>query len=186
MSSNSSQIARENGEAVVMHALPVSGGIVVFSSLPGTGGDYHGDLDHLASWRPALVICIATPAELVAAGSHGLSQDVQDKGSRWVHLDVSNDDDPATTLRTTWPQVSAQARRALLGGGRVMLHAPDGSGLCSMVLLRLMIEAGDAPDEAQDRLRSFFPQTIADSRQLDWALQADRGAVPFVRHGGRA
>ena len=39
--------------SVVMHALPVGGGIVVLSAVPGDQGGYAQDLDHLASWRPA-------------------------------------------------------------------------------------------------------------------------------------
>ncbi len=168
--------------AVVMHALPVGGGILALSPLPGAGGDYRGDLDHLASWRPAMVISIATQAELVDGGAQLLGQHIQDKGARWVHVAMPRGSGPTAVLETTWPDVSKQARRALLGGGRVLLHSPKGQGRCGMVALRLMIEAGEAPDEALDRLSAVCPETIGSEEQMAWAMRADRGAVTFVRH----
>lgn len=172
------------GEAVTMHALPVGGGIVVFSAMPGTAGDYPGDLEHLASWRPAMVLSIVSAQELASAAAQTLGQDVQDKGARWVQLPIRQDGTVGAGLQD-WAEISAQARRALLGGGRVMLHSLHGGPRCGMVLLRLMIEAGEAPDEALDRLEAICPVALGTPEQLAWALQADRGAVPFVRHPDR-
>lgn len=172
----------ETVTAVVMHALPVGGGTVVLSALPGAGGDYRGDLDHLASLRPALVICITTEGELSARGAVALGADIQDKGARWVQLSVPSDGASLSDLNRQWQGVSQQARRALLGGGRVALLSPRGAGRCGMVLLRLMIEAGDAPDEALSHLRRSVPVALGSEAQMAWGMGARRAVVTFVRH----
>ncbi|EBA07477.1 protein-tyrosine phosphatase family protein [Sagittula stellata] len=171
--------------AVVMHAWPVGGGIVAISPLPGAGGDYRGDLDHLASWRPAMVLSLVTPGELVDAGAMNLGQNIQDKGTRWVHLAVGPGGLPSASQMEAWPTVSEQARRALLGGGRVLVNSRNGGGRCGMAVLRLMIEAGEAPDEAEERLKSVCPEAEGTAEQMDWARAAPRGAARFVRHPDR-
>ncbi len=168
-----------------MHALRVGGGIVAMSPLPGAGGDFYGDLDHMANWRPALVISLVTHVELVEAGAQDLGQDIQDKGNRWVHLAVRPGAGANANMAEVWPQVSEQARRALMGGGRVLMHSLRGGGRCGMAVLRLMIEAGEAPDEALDRLTAVHPGAIGTSEQIAWALDAQRGAAQFVRHPQR-
>ncbi|GGF48716.1 hypothetical protein SAMN05216376_10325 [Mameliella alba] len=167
---------------VVLHVLPVGGGILAFSQLPGTGGDYRGDLEHLSSWRPAMVISLVSHVEMLEAGAKTLGQDVQDKGTRWVHMPIKRGEAPNATVEEDWPKVSTQVRKALLGGGRVMLHSRDGKGRSGMMALRLMIEAGEAPDEAEARLQSVQRGAHLESWQRNWSLQAEREPVPFVRH----
>jgi len=172
-------------EAVVLHALRVGGGIVAMSPLPGAGGAYRGDLEHLAAWRPALVISLVTHVELVEARAQDLGQDIQDKGTRWVHLAVRPGAGGNANVEEVWPQVSEQARRALMGGGRVLMHSLRGGGRCGMAVLRLMIEAGEAPDEALARLTAVHPGAVGTDEQIAWAMAAERGAAQFVRHPKR-
>ncbi len=176
------QIRTGLAEPVVLHVLPVGGGMVSLSPLPGMGGAYRGDLDHLAHWRPAFVVSLVTHAELVEAGIKDLGPDIQDKGTRWVHLPIRAGEAPDDKLGATWPTISLQARKALLGGGRVMINSSEGLRRSGMLALRLMIEAGEAPDEAQTRLGTVQGGLFMNEEQLAWALKATREPVPFVRH----
>lgn len=166
---------------VVLHVLPVGGGIVALSPLPGAGGDYKGDLEHLASWRPAMVIALSTELEQMQTGAQELGQAVQDKGSRWVHLPVPEGGFPDGEAAELWAQVSAQALRALSGGGRVMLHSRHGGGRAGMAALRLMVEAGEAKDDAQERLAGVVPGAIGTAVQVAWAFDVELAPVPFLR-----
>ena len=173
---------RPISENIVIHALPVGGGILALSPLPGAGGDYKGDLVHIASWTPAFVISLVSHVELYEAGAQSLGQDIIDHGTRWVHLPIRDFEAPNESFKEAWPDVSERARRALLGGGRVLLHCRGGCGRSGMVALRLMIEAGEAPDEALERLRSVRPCAIETDDQMSWALEAERQPALFVRH----
>lgn len=169
-------------QGIVIHALPVGGGILALSPLPGAGGDYAGDLAHICEWTPAMVISLVTQVEFLQAGAQRFGQDIQDKGTRWVHLPVRDFGVPGPDVRELWGQVSEQARRALLGGGRVLVHCRGGCGRSGMVALRLMIEAGEAPDEALGRLRTVRDCAIETDAQMRWALEAERQPALFVRH----
>ncbi len=169
---------------MVMHALPVGGGILAIAPLPGAGGDYAGDLAHVHEWTPAMVISLVTDVELLQAGAQSLGQDIQDKGTRWVHLPVADFGVPGPEMQEAWPEISHRARRALLGGGRVLVHCRGGCGRSGMVALRLMIEADEAPDEALARLRGVRPCAVETDAQMAWAMAAERKPVQFVRHSG--
>jgi hypothetical protein len=184
--------AKPSAEAVVLQALPVGGGVLAMSRLPGSGGDYRGDLEHIASWRPALVLTVVTPGELEEAGAKDLGQDIQDKGSRWALLCVPPDHGPGDRFDAVWSQISEQARRALAGGGRVLMHSLHGGGRCGMVALRLMIETGERPEEARKRLETAFPGLLGSSAQMAWSREAARdpaedhaSAATFMRHMDR-
>lgn len=171
-------------EPVVLHVLPVGGGMLALSPVPGAGGDYRGDLEHLASWRPAFVISVVTEAELAEAGALHLGQWVQDRGTRFLHLPVRAGAAPSAELGKKWAAARDQVRRALIGGGRVMINSRGGDGRAGMLALRLMIEAGEAPDEAEDRLRAVHDAAIGTREQMAWALAAERDPATFVRHKG--
>ncbi|MDU8912796.1 protein phosphatase [Aestuariicoccus sp. MJ-SS9] len=167
---------------MIMHALPVGGGILALSPLPGVGGDYAGDLRQVAEWRPALVLSLVTEVELVAHGAHRLGADIQDSGTRWAHLPVEDFGVPDAAFAEAWPGWSEQARRALLGAGRVLVHCRGGCGRSGMVALRLMIEAGEAPDESLARLRGVRDCAIETDAQMQWAMAAERQPAVFMRH----
>ena len=168
---------------MILHALPVAGGILAISPLPGAGGDFAGDAAHLAEWRPGVVLTLTSAAEMAAAGASGIGHHVQDHGARWEHLPIVDFGTPDEAFLARWPKVSALARSALSGGGRVLVHCRGGCGRSGMVALRLMIEAGEAPDDALARLRTVRPCAVETTAQMHWAMSAPRQAALFLRRG---
>ncbi|KMK68525.1 protein-tyrosine phosphatase family protein [Puniceibacterium sp. IMCC21224] len=166
----------------VIHALPVAGGILAIAPLPGSDGDYAGDLEHIHGWAPALVISLTTDVEMLAGGAQNLGAQLQDQGTRWAHLPIADFGAPDAGFADKWTGISGQALQALAGRGRVLVHCRGGCGRSGMVALRLMIEAGEAADEALERLRTVRPCAIETDAQMEWALAAPRGAALFLRH----
>lgn len=167
---------------MIIYALHVGQGILALSPIPGGEGDYAGDVAHVVEWKPSIVMSLVTEVELVAARAGGLWRDLSDAGTRWEHLPISDFGVPDDAFEEAWPDVSASARRALTGGGRVLVHCRGGCGRSGMVALRLMIEMGEAPDDALDRLRHVRPCAIETDQQMAWALQAKREPAKFLRH----
>lgn len=153
----------------VIHALQLGEGIIALSPLPGRGGDYLADLEHLREWQPAIVISMTTDAEMVANGAGTLGQDLRDRGARWVHFPVEDYGVPDQALNAVWPEVSATARKALAGGGRVLVHCKGGCGRSGMIALRLMVDAGQKPADALAHLRRIRPCAVETDAQLKWA-----------------
>lgn len=170
-------------DSITIFALQVGGGTLALAPMPGAGGDYAGDLEHITSWRPAFVVSLVSGRELAGGGAAEIGAHIQDKGTRWLHLPIPDFGTPDETMLEAWPDVSDSLRRALSGGGRVLVHCRGGCGRSGMVVLRLMIEAGEAPDEALARLRSIRPCAIETKAQMRWAKAAERGAATFMRSG---
>lgn len=167
---------------MAIHAFSIGKGILAISPMPGNDGDYEGDLEHITAWAPAIVISLTTPVEMFVATTQDLGHRLQDRGTRWLHLPIEDLQAPSAEFMSDWIKASEAIRRALVGGGRVLLHCKAGCGRSGMVALRLMIEMGEAPDEALARLRAVRPCAIETSEQMDWAMKAERAAATFVRH----
>ncbi|WP_300546787.1 protein-tyrosine phosphatase family protein [Roseovarius sp.] len=155
----------------VIHALPVAGGTLALAPLPGGAGSYASDLEHLHDWRPALVISMTTLAEMTASGAANLGADLQDSGTRWAHVPVTDYGVPDPEVSEAWEFVARAALLALQGGGRVLIHCRGGCGRSGMAALRLMIESGEAPGAALGRLRGVRPCAVETEAQLLWAQQ---------------
>lgn len=155
----------------IVFALPVARGIVGISPMPGRGGHYAEDIAHLKDWKPALVVTLATEAEMTAAGAGGLGNDLQNSGTRWFAFPVPDLGAPGFRQEADWRAVSRPALAALEGGGRVLIHCMGGCGRSGMAALRLMIESGEAAEPALQRLRAVRPCAVETGDQLDWARQ---------------
>ncbi|NOD49127.1 MULTISPECIES: protein-tyrosine phosphatase family protein [unclassified Ruegeria] len=156
---------------LVIYALQVAGGTLALTSMPGRGGDYERDLDTIAAWKPGLVVSMTTDVEMLQNGAQEFGSDIQSRASRWVHLPIEDFGAPTPAVEEAWPSISAAARHALTGGGRVLVHCRGGCGRSGMVVLRLMVECGEQSDKALERLRALRPCAVETDAQLAWAAQ---------------
>ncbi len=168
---------------MVIHALPVAGGILAICPLPGGDGAYAEDVEHMREWQPALVLTLVTKVELVEGGAEGLGQAMQDSGSRWFHLPIDDMGTPDDTASDRWPEISRIALGALRGGGRVLVHCKAGCGRSGMIALRLMCEAGEDPAAALARLRQVRPCAIESDAQMAWAIKVRPPEFRHYRNG---
>ncbi len=160
---------------MTIHALPLGRGTLAVCPLPGRGGHYRKDLALIRDWQPGLVISLTTQVEMIAVGARFLGADVQGMGCRWRHLPISDFATPGPEIQRLWPETSQAARRALAGGGRVLVHCNGGCGRSGMIVLRLMIEAGEPAATALAHLRRIRPCAIETEKQMQWALAASAG-----------
>ncbi|WP_199910665.1 protein-tyrosine phosphatase family protein [Loktanella sp. Alg231-35] len=152
----------------VIHSLQAGGGVLAISPMPGRTRHYYTDWLRLIAWRPALVITMTTQAELERKGAGTLGADLANEGADWLHFPVP---DFGTPFGQDWPAARDQALAVLAKGGRVLVHCYGGCGRSGMMVLRLMIAAGEGPDEALARLRHIRPCAVETSAQMDWARQ---------------
>jgi len=174
---------REKGATLAefaIHDLPVLSGRLAISPIPGRTRHYATDRARLLAWRPRLVVTMTTLAELARKGSAGLPGDLAAHGIAWRHLPVVDFGAPGAEVEAVWPEVSALARGRLAKGGRVLVHCFGGCGRSGMAVLRLMVEAGEAPDAALVRLRAVRPCAVETEAQMLWARRdaARPGAGP--------
>jgi protein-tyrosine phosphatase len=155
--------------ALTIAALPLGGGTLALAPMPGRGGDYAADLADLRAFAPALVISLAPLAEMARHGAAGLPDDLAAAGIRWMPFPVADFGVPDAGTAALWPQVAAQVRAELAGGGRVLVHCLGGCGRSGMAALRLMVETGEPPLAALARLRAVRPCAVETDGQFAWA-----------------
>ncbi len=119
-------------------------------------------------WHPDLVLTMTTQAELDRKGAGTLGADLANEGVAWLHLPVA---DFGVPRDLDWPVVRDQVLGTLRGDGRVLVHCFGGCGRSGMMVLRLMIAAGEDADTALARLRAVRPCAVETDPQLHWAYQ---------------
>ena len=152
----------------VIHSLPVAGGTLAITPMPGRTRHYYDDWLRLMDWRPDLVLTMTTQAELERKGAGTLGADLANEGIAWLHLPTV---DYGVPVDLDWPAVRDQVLDVLRGDGRVLVHCFGGCGRSGMMALRVMIAAGENPDAALARLRAVRPCAVETDAQMVWARQ---------------
>ncbi len=149
--------------------LAVGGGMLGIGPMPGRGGGYARDLAEVLAWGPGLVLTMTTLEELAAKGSEGLPGDLAAAGVAWLHLPIADYGAPSGETLAAWPVAAARVRGVLAAGGKVWVHCMGGCGRSGTVALRLMVEAGEEPRAALERLRQVRPCAVETPEQFAWA-----------------
>lgn len=144
----------------------VADGVMGLCPMPGRTGDYPGDLAVMLAWRPSVVVTLAEAGELDARGAGTLPADLAAAGVAWLHLPIPDFGTPPKTLRADWPSISTRLRAT----PRVLVHCMGGCGRSGMIVLRLMVDAGEAPEPALGRLRAARPCAVETKAQIRWAV----------------
>lgn len=149
--------------------IAVGAGYVGLSPMPGYGGDYDGDIDTIAQWRPDVVISATTTPEMQHLGISSFGQDMRARSIKWVHLPVSDFGVPTSEIEPAWQAASARVTETLAQGGRVLVHCRGGCGRSGMIVMRLMVEHKEPPDLALIRLRKIRTCAVETNDQRLWA-----------------
>ncbi|MDX8347193.1 protein phosphatase [Cognatiyoonia sp. IB215446] len=153
----------------VINSLPVGGGELAITPIPGRTRHYYTDWLRLIDWQPAMVISMTAQAELDRKGAGTLGTDLANEGVMWWHCPVPDFNVPDGTW--DWNEVRTDALAILARGERVLVHCFGGCGRSGMMCLRLMIAAGEGADAALARLRAIRPCAVETEAQLAWAQQ---------------
>lgn len=165
------KVYREGGGMAefVVNEIEAGGGRIAITPLPGRGGRFQGDFVRLVAWDPSLVISMTPTSEMESRGAGSLGRNLAAMGIAWEHLPVIDFAAPAGEVEAAWPALSLVARSILVGGGKVLVHCHGGCGRSGMIVLRLMVELGEAPEAALARLRGVRPCAVETEEQFAWA-----------------
>ena len=139
--------------------IAVGGGLLGLCPLPQAA-----DVPALCDWRAGLVLTLVEQAE-IAALSPDLVATLAGAGLKQKQFPIADYAVPTGD----WPSLSAKLHAALGQGARIIIHCRGGCGRTGMIALRLMIEAGEAPQAALARLRLVRPCAVETEAQGAWA-----------------
>ncbi len=152
-----------------IYPLNVGAGQIALSPIPGRSGSYENDLSVVLDWSPDLVLSMTTQTEFDRMGAGGFGADLAAVGTFWRHLPIIDFGAPDAEIEAAWGEVSRLSADILTRGGKILTHCFGGCGRSGMSALRLMIEAGEAPDAALKRLRKTRPCAVETDAQQAWA-----------------
>lgn len=147
----------------VISPLPLHRGTLALCALPASAEARAAVLD----FAPLLILSLTPDSELSRLGAADLPEWCVAVGIRRLAFPVEDFQTPPEGA--DWPAINAPATAVLKDGGRVLVHCRGGLGRSGMVALRLMIEAGEAPDAALLRLRAARPGAVETEAQERWA-----------------
>ena len=142
----------------------VGPGVLGLAPMRGRGGDLLSDLRQLLSWRPALVVSLTEPHEMPEA-RQALGELCEGAGVPWVALPIED-----YGLPKGEGAILAEVDRHLRRGARVFVHCMGGCGRSGTVALRLMVMAGQGPEQAFADLRALRPCAVETEAQRLWAI----------------
>jgi predicted protein tyrosine phosphatase len=135
--------------------------------LPGRFGAALADLAEIARWSPDIVVSMTEPAEMARHNVEDMEGLLASAGLAHCAFPIRDFGTPDAP--GDWPALSARLHAILDHGGAVLAHCYGGQGRSGMVLLRLMVERGEAPEAALARLRAVRPGAVETDAQFAWA-----------------
>jgi rhodanese/phosphatase family protein len=111
------------------------------------------DLDALVAWGAVAVVTLNRIGEPGTVPLADLWRAVNARGMTWYHLAIFDGGAPDTTFETHWATAGAHLRRVLWAGRNILLHCRGGLGRSGTIAARLLVELGENPRVAVDRVR---------------------------------
>lgn len=150
-----------------LSTLPLRHGTLALSVIPA-GTVARGALLEFA---PDLVVSLTPAGEMARLGAGDLPDWLAAKAIAWHPFPVEDFATPPEGA--DWPALGRAAATLLDTGGRLVIHCRAGLGRSGMIALRLMVEAGEAPEPALTRLRAARPGAVETPAQYRWATGQD-------------
>jgi hypothetical protein len=162
-----------------------SGGVIGMTICPGRKGrsmaggswdrDLGLDLDVVRAWKPTLAIALLEDHEYSALGIPDFRASVIASGLPWVFAPIVDGGIPDAAFLDAWETLGQRAREALHAGGRVLIHCRAGLGRTGLVAAMLLVELGEDPESAIERVRKARPGTVETRAQETFVRSLQKG-----------
>ena len=133
--------------------------------------DMHTDLAAIADWGAVALVTLMESHELDLLGVSGLGDAVLAQGMSWYHLPVQDVSVPNIAFEAQWADAGSVLRTQLLSGQSIVVHCRGGLGRTGIVAARLLIELGEKPVTALERVRAARPGAVETAEQEKYVLQ---------------
>lgn len=130
------------------------------------------DLAVIHAWGASTVVTLLEPAELDWLGVADLGERVRALAMHWWHLPIRDGEVPDARFTARWPEAGADLHGRLDRGERLLVHCRGGLGRTGLVSALLLIERGEAPEQAIARVREIRPGAIETAAQEHWVRRA--------------
>ena len=142
--------------------------------------DLDPDLDRISRWGATAVVSLITREEIRDLEVQDLSLAVADRHMEWWHLPIPDGQPPGAEFEKAWVHAGAAIRDRLRLGFDVLVHCKGGLGRAGTVAARLLVEFGERPDDAIDRVREARSPNALETRDQERHVQQCETVVPVL------
>jgi ADP-ribosyl-[dinitrogen reductase] hydrolase len=153
---------------------PCPGTSIFPSRRAGWKPDLVADLDVIGAWGAVGVVTLIRAGEPTAPQLDDLRRGIEARGIEWHHAPISDGDIPDADFESCWRNVGTRVRTLLHEGQSVLLHCLGGFGRTGTIAARLLVELGEDPRTAIQRVRSSRPGAIMTEKQKQYVLACRR------------
>ncbi len=127
--------------------------------------DLEKDLEAVQAWGATTLVTLLEDHEFDELTVAQLRTRPEALGLDWIHLPIRDVSTPATEFEAAWSWAGLLLRERLRAGARVVVHCRGGLGRAGLVAARLLVEMGESPESAIDRVRAARKGAIETSAQ---------------------
>ena len=142
--------------------------------------DLDPDLDRISRWGATAVVSLITWEEIRDLEVQNLSRAVADRHMEWWHLPIPDGQPPGPEFEKAWVHAGAAIRDRLRLGFDVLVHCKGGLGRAGTVAARLLVEFGERPDDAIDRVREARSPNALETRDQERHVQQCETVAPAL------
>ena len=128
------------------------------------------DIETIVDWGGSTLVTLMEQHELDMLNVPDLGQVAESYGLNWYHLPIRDVSIPSFDFEENWVDVGANLRNRLLSGQSIVVHCRGGLGRTGLVVACLLIELGEEPDEAIQRVREVRPGAVETMEQERYVL----------------
>ncbi len=132
--------------------------------------DLNVDMEAIKKFNTVALVTLMQAEELEAfhVGVEALRNKTAVLGIEWYHLPIIDKSTPDTTFEKKWIESGKKLREHLKRGGNIVLHCLGGLGRTGLLAARLLVEFGEDPDKAIQKVRGARPGTIETESQEEY------------------
>ena len=149
--------------------ISVGPAILGMSPLPGLTGDFLADVEKIFNWNPTTILSLTPKEEMEYLGASDFVSMIAKERIPWVHFPIKDFSIVDQQQEVLWEKISKNINLQINNGNRILVHCRGGCGRTGMIVLRFMIEFGEDPEKALERLRVIRPCAIETLAQENWA-----------------
>ena len=159
---------------ILMHSfevfeISVGPALLGMGHLPGLQGSFLADVEKIFNWKPAAIISLTEKKEMEDLGASNFISLIEKEKIPWLHFPIKDFGIVDQQQEFLWETISKNIHQKINNGDRILVHCRGGCGRTGMIVLRIMIEFGEDPDEALKRLRKIRPCAVETNAQKNWA-----------------
>ena len=133
--------------------------------------DLQTDLAAIVDWGASALVTLLELHEFEKLAVSGLGRMAQAHGLDWYHLPIRDVSIPSAAFEVQWREAGGVLQSLLLDGQSLVVHCRGGIGRTGLVAARLLIELGESPVTALQRVRIARPGAVETAEQEQYVLQ---------------